>query len=1325
MTPNSAISSSASASAPSRRSAPAAAAGAPISSAAKPAPATSTPPKSKPSVVQAKPVSSLILPSASSATPTRAAPKLQRTSSITSTHSAAARPATTVIPAAAARRPSLNSTTSSSSSAKSVRSMLSSASSATSSSSSASSTSLSNPPRRSSLSNSPLYHKYHFLHNNYYHENSHQNKYLAAASNPHASSPSGSSNAASISSSQANASLKKNSLSSIGSSNRQSPSSPPKSTNIASTSQLGSAPTPKQHQAVEKQSAARQQHTVSPLKSASQNSVSATKTPSPLSICQTQTQANPTLPKENAIASSTKNSNSKSQQLKKQQPASVSSAASSHPEIKHITPHQRTHSLAATQYYRNQTASASAAAAATKPSLKRLSIAESRAQSSGSRPSSSSSTSSRSLKSNGSESSYSSSSTGASSTRSLENGTAQPRIDVGGEEDLESPASVAGASIQECQEKGRADSFTSSTASSLPGSPTIQDGLLHPLSQKSSSSRSHSRSRKSGSNANSKSSSASSLLLRESPSTSSLTKKKKSDNVFTHAWSWRIIFIISIIFRTYFSLSTSYIHPDEHFQGPESIADIFFGWATKKSWEFSSEVPARSYFVAWIVYGIPMYFMELLFSSPSSPFYCSSPQPSAFSTIGSSLASAAASYTPRYDAKTVDPLAILVGLRLTFSLGNWVLSDMAIERLTQSYEHKLTGLFFYATSYVSWTYQSHTFSNSVETVLLLWCLVIIYEFETTKPSFFARVWDSVLLGGLVAFGVFNRITFPAFLLIPGCRVIPFFLRHPISLITFVAAFFVTSGLAVYFDTICFSFYNSQSSSTFAQLPSTVMRAAAAGFPQAYQDWLQHGGISSAISYVVGFFSQPNSFGSPTGSKYVITPLNNLLYNLQADNLALHGIHSQFHHLLVNIPELLGPAVILLFSTRYFKTIPFQSAASGLIILSLVKHQEARFLLPIIPLLFCCLDFTILPKRFRRIFFTIWITFNVFMGVLMGILHQGGIISAQTHLAQLTEPSNSFLLHQSLSQQTTAAQQSPPMAPPLIPDSDLEGPTRNMTTLEDVEVATEYVILWWKTYSPPIWMLGKPSKTVNVIDPIEGIPGGGENWDRYEPIFDYVDSLFPTSHATAAASTQCSQNVAATWSISGTPTRTATVSSKPTISRDNTHFNITFSIDSNMPSDVPISFPNEDINELLKLMLLANPPHITVVDMMGAERKLMKETLRRLSQAPSPKPFVLPDTSSSACSRIPFHSAEPTSALSSPDSIRTIRKVYLVVPLAIVATTLDAEQHDSPTEGLLNNADYSMTRVWSTRSHLSLDDIDVSHLKSLTPGLAIYEMQKPL
>lgn len=199
-------------------------------------------------------------------------------------------------------------------------------------------------------------------------------------------------------------------------------------------------------------------------------------------------------------------------------------------------------------------------------------------------------------------------------------------------------------------------------------------------------------------------------------------------------------------------------------------------------------------------------------------------------------------------------------------------------------------------------------------------------------------------------------------------------------------------------------------------------------------------ISALITTFIAVFLDTNFYteGTVTWSTLinhpVITPLNNLTYNLAIGNLAKHGLHPYYQHVLINIPLLIGPAAILLFTQPHF-SLRLYSAISGVFVLSIFQHQEARFLLPTIPLI---LSSVVLPKNklHLRIWAGIWILFNVFFGVLMGVYHQGGVIPGQL-----------FLAHQ--------------------PDA---------TTA-----------IWWKTYMPPIWLLNGKNEVLTTHDTM-GAPG---------------------------------------------------------------------------------------------------------------------------------------------------------------------------------------------------------------------------------------------
>lgn len=167
---------------------------------------------------------------------------------------------------------------------------------------------------------------------------------------------------------------------------------------------------------------------------------------------------------------------------------------------------------------------------------------------------------------------------------------------------------------------------------------------------------------------------------------------------------------------------------------------------------------------------------------------------------------------------------------------------------------------------------------------------------------------------------------------------------------------------------------------------------------------------------------------------VITPLNNFSYNSATENLAQHGLHPWYQHLLGNIPQLLGPATVLLMTQPHL-SIRLYSAISGLVVLSLFQHQEARFLLPTVPLILSSVQ---LPKNSTvlRVWAVAWVIFNLFFGVLMGIYHQGGIVPGQVFM----------------SSQPDATQ-----------------------------------AIWWKTYTPPIWLLNGKNEVLQTRDAM-GIKG---------------------------------------------------------------------------------------------------------------------------------------------------------------------------------------------------------------------------------------------
>ena len=73
----------------------------------------------------------------------------------------------------------------------------------------------------------------------------------------------------------------------------------------------------------------------------------------------------------------------------------------------------------------------------------------------------------------------------------------------------------------------------------------------------------------------------------------------------------------------------------------------------------------------------------------------------------------------------VSPEAIYYALRVVMFILSFTLEDWAIHELVHAPVYRKQAMVLVASSYVTWTFQSHTFSNSVETLLVCWSLVLI------------------------------------------------------------------------------------------------------------------------------------------------------------------------------------------------------------------------------------------------------------------------------------------------------------------------------------------------------------------------------------------------------------------------------------------------------------------------------------------------------------------------------------------------------------------------------------------------------------------------
>lgn len=77
----------------------------------------------------------------------------------------------------------------------------------------------------------------------------------------------------------------------------------------------------------------------------------------------------------------------------------------------------------------------------------------------------------------------------------------------------------------------------------------------------------------------------------------------------------------------------------------------------------------------------------------------------------------------------VPPTVVFYTLRVLMFMLTFVLEDGALLELLPVPRQRRLGVMLVASSYVTWTWQTHTFSNSLETVLVLWCLVLIQRIK--------------------------------------------------------------------------------------------------------------------------------------------------------------------------------------------------------------------------------------------------------------------------------------------------------------------------------------------------------------------------------------------------------------------------------------------------------------------------------------------------------------------------------------------------------------------------------------------------------------------
>jgi len=82
--------------------------------------------------------------------------------------------------------------------------------------------------------------------------------------------------------------------------------------------------------------------------------------------------------------------------------------------------------------------------------------------------------------------------------------------------------------------------------------------------------------------------------------------------------------------------------------------------------------------------------------------------------------------------ENVPPSVVFYTLRVLMFALSFVCEDGAVHELMPSPKHRRIAVMLVASSYVTWSWQCHTFSNGVETCVVLWSIVLVDRITLNK-----------------------------------------------------------------------------------------------------------------------------------------------------------------------------------------------------------------------------------------------------------------------------------------------------------------------------------------------------------------------------------------------------------------------------------------------------------------------------------------------------------------------------------------------------------------------------------------------------------------
>ena len=409
---------------------------------------------------------------------------------------------------------------------------------------------------------------------------------------------------------------------------------------------------------------------------------------------------------------------------------------------------------------------------------------------------------------------------------------------------------------------------------------------------------------------------------------------------------------------------TGYIHPDEFFQAPEVIAGDIFNIVSFKPWEFNETSPVRSVVFPYLLTGLPFVILR----------------------VGAS-----------YHIANVNTENLVLASRLAVCFSSFLI-DFVVWRICRLLAiDPAPALCVLSTSFVSLVFHTRPFSNTTESVLFALLLLLVVS-DVCSSSGASNTGEHVrraAIGAVVTSGFWNRPTFLVFALVP-----------------LVGWMYLV--------------YSRKSEKALkAVVMSTVPNIFA----------LLFGAAPTAAFFILcdSFY-----FGFLAKRQFVLTPLNFLKYNLDSHSLKDHGIHPRITHFVVNMPLLYGPLALVLFGftlhalvkqdlkkcfelfapgvngneskrirkkndehTRYGWRVSYIMLIGSIIVpvclLSIMPHQEPRFIIPVLAPLSVLFAHWICGPFAFRILTVLWVFWNIVGCTTFGILHQGGLYPCIKHL----------------------------------------------------------------------------------------------------------------------------------------------------------------------------------------------------------------------------------------------------------------------------------------------------------------------------------------